>query len=275
MKLPSYAQFESALYGIWAKILFWLILASNYAHLQWLIARYTGDFTAHLMTAVVEIGLGVKTYELIRRVTENARERHEARKRGTKEENIYQQPTLYLWIVVLALGSVSALGNIAYFFERGQPVKLLAWSGVWGVLAISVVLGIIAPCLTAVFAFGEGEKIATALFFEERKREKEKRRQNRLSKRLSNQVSNGQNGQQVSNGQSNKESKPVSRRKSKEETRRAILDAFSQDPLYKVSDLAKKIGCARQTVYNYLAELETEGLIRRNDGQGVEVLDGR
>jgi hypothetical protein len=253
---------ENATYSICAKILFWLILASNYAHLQWLMAQYTGDFTAHLMTAVVEIGLGVKTYELIRRVTENTRERHEARKRGTKEENIHQQPTLYLWVVVLALGSVSALGNVAYFFERGQPVKLLAWSGVGGVLAISVVLGIIAPCLTAVFAFGEGEKIAIALFLEERKREKERRRQNRLSKRLSKQASNGQ-------------SKPVSRRKSKEETRRAILDAFAQNPFYSVSDLAGEIGCARQTVYNYLAELETEGLIRRNGGQGVEVLDGR
>ena len=222
------------------------------------------------MTAVVEIGLGVKTYELIKRVTENARERYEARKRGTKEENIYQQPTLYLWVIVLALGSVSALGNIAYFFERGQPVKLLAWSGVWGVLAISVVLGIIAPCLTAVFAFGEGEKIAIALFLEERKQEKERRRQNRLSKRLSKQVSN-----EVSNRQSNGQSKKVSRRESRERTRRVILDAFTQDPYHSISDLAKEIGCTRQTVYNHLAELETEGLIRRNDGQGVEVLDGR
>ncbi len=262
MQFPSYIQFESVLYSVCAKILFWIILASNYAHLQWLMAQYTGDSTAHLMTAVVEIGLGVKTYELIRRVTENTRERYEARKRGTKEENIYQQPTLYLWGVVLALGSVSALGNVAYFFERGQPVKLLTWSGIWGVLTISVVLGVIAPCLTAVFAFGEGEKIAIALFLEERRREKERRRQNRQSKRLSKQVSNRQ-------------SKPVSRRKSKEETRRAILDAFAQDPFLSVNDAAKEIGCVKQTVYNHLAELETEGLIIRRDGQGVEVLDRR
>ena len=260
MKLPSYVQCEAVFYRACAKILFWIILASNYTHLQWLIAQYTGDLTAHLMTAVVEVGLGVKTYELIRRVTENARERYEARKKGTKEENIYQQPTLHLWGVVLALGTVSALGNIAFFFERGQPVKLIAWSGTWGVLAISVLLGVIAPCLTAMFAFGEGEKIAVALFIEERKQEKEEQRQARLSRQMSTSVSNGS-------------SKAMTKRKSREDTQQAILAAFTGDPFQSITGLAGELGCVRQTIYNHLGELEDRGLVRRVDGQGVQVLD--
>ena len=47
MKLPSYVQCEAVFYRACAKILFWIILASNYTHLQWLIAQYTGDLTAH------------------------------------------------------------------------------------------------------------------------------------------------------------------------------------------------------------------------------------
>ena len=37
--------------------------------------------------------------------------------------------------------------------------------------------------------------------------------------------------------------------------------------------LARELGCVRQTIYNHLGELEDRGLVKRVDGQGVQVLD--
>ena len=51
----------------------------------------------------------------------------------------------------------------------------------------------------------------------------------------------------------------------------ALLTLYMDDPLLGVKDAATQISVSRQTIYNYLDELETTGRIHRN-GQGIEVL---
>lgn len=49
-----------------------------------------------------------------------------------------------------------------------------------------------------------------------------------------------------------------------------LLTLYVDEPLLSVTDAAKQAGVSRQTIYNYLNELESVGRIHRN-GQGVEV----
>lgn len=62
---------------------------------------------------------------------------------------------------------------------------------------------------------------------------------------------------------------------SKEERKRqhfdSLLNIYLNSPKAGVSLVAGKLGVSRQTIYNYLDELETAGKIHRN-GQGVEVI---
>lgn len=51
----------------------------------------------------------------------------------------------------------------------------------------------------------------------------------------------------------------------------SLAALYVDDPLLSVTDAAKQVRVSRQTVYNYLDELEKAGRIHRN-GQGVEVL---
>jgi hypothetical protein len=50
-----------------------------------------------------------------------------------------------------------------------------------------------------------------------------------------------------------------------------MLDIYTDNPQTGVSTVARHLQVSRQTVYNYLAELEQAGRLRRN-GQGVEVV---
>jgi hypothetical protein len=51
----------------------------------------------------------------------------------------------------------------------------------------------------------------------------------------------------------------------------ALIGQFAQDPRMPITDAARAVGVHRNTVYNYLEELEAEGRVKRNGG-GVEVL---
>jgi hypothetical protein len=50
-----------------------------------------------------------------------------------------------------------------------------------------------------------------------------------------------------------------------------MLDIFKTDPHAGITDVARQVGIGRQTVYNYLYELEQAGRVHVN-GNGVEVL---
>jgi DNA-binding GntR family transcriptional regulator len=47
---------------------------------------------------------------------------------------------------------------------------------------------------------------------------------------------------------------------------------YASNPDAGPTEVGRAIGVSRQTVYNYLAELEAAGRIARNDGKGVAVL---
>ncbi len=65
-------------------------------------------------------------------------------------------------------------------------------------------------------------------------------------------------------------------RKAKRDARKGMLLAFyASNPGAGPTEAGRAIGVSRQTVYAYLAELEAAGRIVRNDGSGIEVLEGR
>jgi DNA-binding IclR family transcriptional regulator len=51
-----------------------------------------------------------------------------------------------------------------------------------------------------------------------------------------------------------------------------LLHIYAQDPRTGATDAARALGIHRNTVYNYLAELENDGRIRRTDG-AIHILD--
>jgi DNA-binding GntR family transcriptional regulator len=53
------------------------------------------------------------------------------------------------------------------------------------------------------------------------------------------------------------------------------LTFYASNPDAGPTEAGRTIGVSRQTVYTYLAELEADGRIVRNDGKGIEVLERR
>lgn len=62
------------------------------------------------------------------------------------------------------------------------------------------------------------------------------------------------------------------RKLSKQQAIDATLQILSDNPGAKPVDIAAQIGKSRQTVYDYLKELEQAGIVQRN-GHGVHVLE--
>jgi len=61
------------------------------------------------------------------------------------------------------------------------------------------------------------------------------------------------------------------RQERKDKLMGTLVDAYVGNPDLGVTDAARLLNVHRNTVYNYLSELESQGVIRRN-GKGVEVL---
>jgi len=64
----------------------------------------------------------------------------------------------------------------------------------------------------------------------------------------------------------------LSRTERKQQLLKTVVDIYIDDPQARVSTVANKLNVSRQTVYNYLNELEQAGRISRN-GNGVEVTE--
>ena len=65
-------------------------------------------------------------------------------------------------------------------------------------------------------------------------------------------------------------------RKAKRDARKGtLLTFYASNPDAGPTEAGRAIGVSRQTVYSYLAELEAAGRISRNDGSGIEMLEGR
>ena len=63
----------------------------------------------------------------------------------------------------------------------------------------------------------------------------------------------------------------AARSESKQARVNAMLDAFLDDPHATQVEVADRVGVSRSTISNYLNELETDGVVKRN-GDGVQVL---
>ena len=63
----------------------------------------------------------------------------------------------------------------------------------------------------------------------------------------------------------------LSRAERKRQLLNSLADIYIDDPDAKVTVVANKLNVSRQTVYNYLNELEQTGKISRN-GNGIEVI---
>ena len=66
----------------------------------------------------------------------------------------------------------------------------------------------------------------------------------------------------------------LTRRAKRDARMKALLTFYASNPDAGPTEASRAIGVSRQTVYNYLAELEASGRISRNDGQAIEVLEG-
>lgn len=62
----------------------------------------------------------------------------------------------------------------------------------------------------------------------------------------------------------------LSRDEKKRQLMDSLLDIYLDNPQASIALVAQRLGVVRQTVYNYLDELERDGIIRRN-GDGIEV----
>jgi hypothetical protein len=62
------------------------------------------------------------------------------------------------------------------------------------------------------------------------------------------------------------------RRERKELLKRALVEAYHEDPQLGVTAAARRLGVHRNTIYGYLSELENSGQIDRSNG-AVKVLD--
>lgn len=61
------------------------------------------------------------------------------------------------------------------------------------------------------------------------------------------------------------------RQLSKRDAMNRTLQILSEDPTINLTDIARQIGRSRQTIYDYLDEMEAAGKIRRN-GSGVQIV---
>jgi hypothetical protein len=61
------------------------------------------------------------------------------------------------------------------------------------------------------------------------------------------------------------------RRLRRDEAYNFILGIYSEDPHASVSDIARALSVHRNTIYNYLDELESAGRLSRSNGHGVRI----
>jgi predicted transcriptional regulator len=65
------------------------------------------------------------------------------------------------------------------------------------------------------------------------------------------------------------------RRQRKADILDAMVDIYVDSPEAGPTEIARRLGIGRSTVYNYLSDLETAGRIVRNNGSGIAVLGRR
>lgn len=202
-----------------------------------------------------------------------------------------ETPLIWAWIAALALEvvGVATMYSLlrAYQWNRekrkSDPTAPIVWniavSSIYYLTSFLLVLLIefvpnavkFAP---AAFVILSGASAGTlALIADQKRREKDVKLSKESVKK--NRKSQDEN---LSDGVSNNTVKygdltaiNVNRDERKLRQQQEMLDIYLDNPQVGVSEIARRLRMSRQTVYNYLNELEQDGLVHRN-GDGVKVL---
>jgi hypothetical protein len=170
------------------------------------------------------------------------------------------------------LGLAMALGAVYVVTTLGLVVLLEVWPLLAAYApALFPALAVVGALNLAVISRQEQREAAVKMEKEERQARRQARRQAARQPTWT-QVSGEASRTAVLNA-----SLDVARqtRRAKREARmNAVLTFYEDSPDAGPTEASHAIGVSRQTVYNYLDELEASGRISRTDGQGIEILGG-
>ena len=161
---------KAALYNLLLTGFFWLVQFSDLLRVKWFFDTLMQDsiVASWAMTLVVELGMGLLSLDLLRRVTANAQRTWRTVKDGTRKQIGYKQPLTLLIFSVLILGALESFISVAFFYEFGQVTKLTGRLLGGDTLYTAAAFGVLGAVLTFVFAAVEGERTRIA----EQEREK-------------------------------------------------------------------------------------------------------
>lgn len=163
---------KTRVYGWILTGFFWLVQLNDIQRVLWFFRSLMADeaLAAWLMTLVVELGMGLLSLELLRRITAN----NQRQKRDGKFIG-YKQPSGLLWLSVVVLGGLETLISVSFFYEFGQVTRLTERMLSGDTLWTAIVFGSVSAVLTFVFAAVEGERARIAEREDERAEAKAER----------------------------------------------------------------------------------------------------
>jgi len=150
---------KAKLYSLLLSLFFWLVQLNDIQRALWFFQNLMSDgaLAAWLMTLVVELGMGLLSLELLKRVTANSqRSRRDGKAIG------YKQPLALLWASVLVLGALETLISVSFFYEFGQVTRLTERLLGGDTLWTALVFGSVSTLITFIFAAVEGERARIA-----------------------------------------------------------------------------------------------------------------
>ena len=155
---------KAALYNGLLTSFFWLVQFSDLLRVKWFFDTLMQDsaVASWAMTLVVEMGMGLLSLDLLRRVTANAQRTWRTAKDGTRKQIGYKQPLTLLMFSVSVLGILESFISIAFFYEFGQVTKLTSRLLGGDTLYTAAAFGVLGAVLTFVFAAVEGERTRIA-----------------------------------------------------------------------------------------------------------------
>lgn len=161
---------KSILYSLLLTGFFWLVQFSDLLRVKWFFDTLMQDsmVASWAMTLVVELGMGLLSLDLLRRVTANAQRTWRTAKDGTRKQIGYKQPLTLLIFSVSVLGSLESFISVAFFYEFGEVTKLTSRLLGGDTLYTAIAFGVLGAVLTFVFSAVEGERTRIT----EREREK-------------------------------------------------------------------------------------------------------
>jgi hypothetical protein len=169
------------------------------------------------------------------------------------------------------VGLAIAQGSVYMIATLGLVVFLEVWPA----------LAVYAPALFPALAVVGALNLAMVARQEQREAAVSAEKAERKAARQARRQVTRQTAATTTSGESSKPAVPINSLNAAHQARRArrdmrldsLLTFYRSRPDAGPTEAGRAIGVSRQTVYTYLAELESAGRIARNDGKGVEVLE--